>query len=193
MTNNGQDQADRVRQALDYVLSRLATFYGQKTDQVAMFVGKGLRAEGWFAIEAVTNLSSPTASHMVSVEEVRGRSQGDAEFNPDIQIKIGTESHQLAIKSMPLSGNLDIPHYFSDELPGLFQWLDNLKERAVLFTIAYPCSATDEAWTNAVSKAESALPVKVVGQKEFVVPRPPLPQVKACITMWRHASAVTES
>ena len=175
------------------MLSRLATFYGQKSDHVAKFVEKGLRAEGWFAIEAVMTLTSPTASRMVWVEEVRGRSQGDVGFNPDIQLRIGTESHQLAIKSMPLLGGLDIPHYFSDELPALFQWLDNLKERAVLLTIAYPCSPTDEAWREAVSKAESALPVKVAGQTEFVVPRPPLPQVNACITMWRHASVVQAS
>jgi len=191
MTTTRESQAAQVERALEYVLSRIATYYAQKPELLAKFIERGLRAEGWFAIEALHSLTNRTAAQVVQVEGVRGRSQGEAEFNPDLQLRIGNQSHQLAIKSMPLKGELDLTHYFSRELPSLFQWINNLKERAALVTIAYPCSMTDEAWTQAVSGAEAAHQVKATDHKEFIVPRPPLPQVKACISLWRHASMVS--
>ena len=185
--------AAQVEHALDYVLSRLATHYAQKAGQIARFIEWGLRAEGWFAMEAFHNLATSTAGREVQVEAVRGRSQGEAEFNPDLQLRIGSQSHQIAIKSLPIRGERNIPHYFSTELPSLFQWVTALKERAALVTIAYPCSLTDEAWTEAVSRAEADHQMKAVEHKEFVVPRPPLPQVKACLSLWRHSSMVPTS
>jgi hypothetical protein len=179
-----------VDQALDYVLSRLATSYGQKADQIAKFIARGLRAEGWFAMEALHYLTSSTAVHTLWVEEVRGRSQGESGFNPDLQLRIGAQSHQLSIKSMPIAGELDHSHYFAAELPPLFRWMNDLKERAALVTIAYPCSTGDEPWSQAVSEAEEEHGVALVGQTDFVVPRPPLPMAKACIALWRHASVV---
>lgn len=190
---NRESDPDPVAHALDYVLSRLTTYYGQKADYLAGFIGLGLRAEGWFAMEALQTLSTSSAAHVVRVEEVRGRSQGEAEFSPDLQLGIGSQSHQLAIKSLPLKGELDIAHYFSHELPPLFRWLDRLKERAALVTIAYPCSTKDERWASSVSAAEEANAVKVAGQREFIVPRPPLPLATVCISLWRHASVVTEA
>ena len=190
---NGDSDEDQVAHALEYVLSRLTTYYGQKADYLAGFIGRGLRAEGWFAMEALQTLSASSAAHTVQVEEVRGRSQGAAEFSPDLQIGIAGQSHQLAIKSLPLKGELDIDHYFSRELPPLFRWLDRLKERAALVTIVYPCSAKDERWVASVSAAEEASAVKVAGQREFIVPRPPLPLATVCVSLWRHASVVGET
>ena len=183
--------AAQVERAFEYILSRLATSYGQKADQIAEFIARGLRAEGWFAMEALHYLTNTTAAKVIQVEQVRGRSQGESEFNPDLQIRIGAQSHQLAIKSMPLLGELDIPHYFATELPPLFKWMDDLKDRAALLTIAYPCSMGDDGWRESVSTAESAHRVSVVGETDFVVPRPPLPMAKACIALWRHSSVVS--
>ena len=179
-----------VDEAFDYILSRLATSYGQKATHIAKFIARGLRAEGWFAMEALHYLTNSTASHVLRVEEVRGRSQGEGGFNPDMQVRIGAQSHQLSIKSMPIAGELDHSHYFAAELPSLFQWMNDLKERAALVTIAYPCSMGDETWSQAVSGAEEQYGVALVGQTDFVVPRPPLPMAKACIALWRHGSMV---
>ena len=190
MASADGSQAPRVDQALDYVLSRLATSYGQKADQIAKFIARGLRAEGWFAMEALHYLTNSTAVHTLRVEEVRGRSQGESGFNPDLQLRIGAQSHQLSIKSMPIVGELDYSRYFTNELPPLFQWMNDLKERAALVTIAYPCSMRDEPWCQGVSAAEEAYGVTVVGQTDFVVPRPPLPMARACVALWRHASVV---
>ena len=191
MATAHDSQAARVEAAFDYILSRLATSYGQKADQIGKFIARGLRAEGWFAMEALHYLTNSTAAHALQVEEVRGRSQGESGFNPDLQIRIEDQSHQLAIKSMPISGELFYPHYFANELPPVFQWMNDLKERAALVTIAYPCSMQDEAWSEGVSGAEQVHGVALVGQTDFVVPRPPLPMAKACIALWRHSSVVS--
>ncbi len=188
MAQAHDSQAAGVEAAFDYILSRLVSSYGQKADQIAKFIARGLRAEGWFAMEALHYLTNSTAGHTVQVEEVRGRSQGESGFNPDLQIRIGDQSHQLAIKSMPISGGLDYAHFFATELPPLFQWMNDLKERAALLTIAYPCSMQEAAWSEGVSGAEQGHGVTVVGQTDFVVPRPPLLMAKACIALWRHAS-----
>ena len=179
-----------AEEAFDYILSRLATSYGQKAGHIAKFIARGLRAEGWFAMEAMHYLTNSTASHVLWVEEVRGRSQGEGGFDSDLQLLIGAQSHQLSIKSMPIAGELDHSHYFAAELPPLFRWMNDLKERAALVTIAYPCSTGDEPWSQAVSEAEEEHGVALVGQTDFVVPRPPLPMEKACIALWRHASVV---
>ena len=131
--------------------------YGQKAGHIAKFIARGLRAEGWFAMEALHYLTNSTASHVLRVEEVRGRSQGEGGFDPDLQVRIGDQSHQLAIKSMPIAGEMDHSHYFAAELPSLFRWMNDLKERAALVTIAYPCSTGDEAWSRAVSGAEGGV------------------------------------
>ena len=190
MTSATGAQAPDLDQAFDYVLSRLATCYGQKADQVAKLIARGLRAEGWFAVEALHYLTNSTASHVLRVEEVRGRARGEGGFDPDLQLGIGSQSHQLSIKSMPITGEMDPSRYCADELPPIFRWMNDLKERAALVTIAYPCSMGDEAWIEGVSKAEETYGVTVVGQTDFVVPRPPLPMAKACVALWRHGSAV---
>ena len=190
MVNSDTSEAAGVQMTMDYVLARLATCFGQKADNFADFIAMGLRAEGWFATEAVRYLAGPAAGNLVKVEQVRGPAQGDAGFNPDLQLNIGGQSYQLAIKPILVEGEAGISHYFSQELPGLFRWLDNLRDRAALLTIAFPCSTGDKEWTDAVGEAESACGVKVTGQTEFVVPRPPLPMVKACVALWRHGSSV---
>jgi hypothetical protein len=190
MVNLENSEAAGVQTTMDYVLARLATCFGQKADNFADFIAMGLRAEGWYATEAVRHLSGPAAGDLVKVEQVRGPAQGDAGFNPDLQLNIGGQSYQLAIKPMLLQAEADIPHYFSQELPDLFRWLGSLGDRAALLTIAFPCSTADKAWTDAVGEAEASYGVKVTGQTEFVVPRPPLPMVKACVALWRHSSAV---
>ena len=192
MTNANPSQAVQIQQAMDYILARLATSFGQKADNFADFISGDLRAEGWFSTEALHYLSGTAASNVVKVEQIRGPAQGDVGFNPDLQLGIAGQSHQLAIKSMPVSGGMNISHYFSEELHDTFHWLGDLKDRAALVTIAYPCSTTDQAWTDAVAAAEQDHGVKLTKQTEFVVPRPPLPMVKVCIGLWRHASVVPD-
>lgn len=190
MVNSETSETAGVQMTMDYVLARLATCFGQKADNFADFIAMGLRAEGWYATEAVRYLAGPAAGNLVKVEQVRGPAQGDSGFNPDLQLNIGGQSYQLAIKPMLLKGEEGIAHYFSQELPDLFRWLDNLRDRAALLTIAFPCSKADKEWTDAAGEAESAYGVQITGQTEFVVPRPPLPMVKASVALWRHSSAV---
>ena len=190
MVNSETPETAGVQMTMDYVLARLATCFGQKADNFADFIAMGLRAEGWYATEAVRYLAGPAAGNLVKVEQVRGPAQGDSGFNPDLQLNIGGQSYQLAIKPMLLKGEEGIAHYFSQELPDLFRWLDNLRDRAALLTIAFPCSTADKEWTDAAGEAESAYGVQITGQTEFVVPRPPLPMVKASVALWRHSSAV---
>ena len=193
MTSLDTSQEAKVQHVMDYILARLATSFGQKADNFVDFIAMGLRAEGWFATEALHYLSGAAAKHMVKVEQVRGPAQGDGGFNPDLQLNILGESHQLAIKSMPISGGMDIAHYFSNELPDTFRWLADLRDRAALFTVAYPCSTTEQGWVDAARAAEDSFGVKLTGQTEFVIPRPPLPMVKACVALWRHASVMPET
>ena len=88
MATAPEPPAAQVERAFEYILARLATSYGQKADHIAQFIARGLRAEGWFAIEALHYLSGDAAGHMVQVEEVRGAAQGEAQFNPDLQLRI---------------------------------------------------------------------------------------------------------
>jgi len=192
MTSTNPSQAVKVQHAMDYILARLATSFGQKADNFADFISADLRAEGWSSTEALHYLSGAAASHLIKVEQIRGPAQGDVGFNPDLQLGIAGQSHQLAIKSMPVSGGMDILHYFAEDLHDPFHWLGDLKDRAALVTIAYPCSTADQSWIDAVAAAESGHGVKLTGQTEFVVPRPPLPMVKVCIGLWRHASVVPD-
>lgn len=190
MTSPDTSHAVQVQHAMDYILARLATAFGQKADNFADFMSMNLRADGWFTSEALHYLSGSAARNLVKVEQVRGPAQGDSGFNPDLQLSIAGQSYQVAIKSMPVYGENDLPYYFSQELHDTFQWLGDLSDRAVLVTLAFPCSTSDPSWTDAVVAAESAHGVKLTGQTEFVVPRPPLPMVKACIGLWRHSSVV---
>ena len=185
-----QTISTQVDSALEYVLSRLATCYAQKGEYITRFIERGLSADGWFAIEALHNLPAGTASGVLRVEVVRGQSRAERDFNPDLQLGIDAQSHQLAIKSLVIVGGLDIPHYFAQEMPPLFRWLNDLPQRAALITISYPCAMASEVWTEAVKSAHDEHAVSVAAQMEFVVPRPPLPQVRATVALWRHASVV---
>jgi hypothetical protein len=188
MTTEAPAAQAEVKRAYEYILGRLTTAYSSRADHFRRFIERGLRAEGWFPMEALVALTGQLASSVLQVENVRGKAAGDTDFNPDLEIKIGTQSHQIAIKSLPLTPERDAAYYFSKELPCLFQWVNSLKERFALVTVAYPCSIETPQWKEQVEKAEEAHQVKVIGQSEFYVPMPPRPLQKAVITIWRHQS-----
>ncbi|MEK7777342.1 MAG: hypothetical protein AAB303_01790 [Chloroflexota bacterium] len=177
-------------QVADYILSRLTSYLGNRPDYFAAFIDGNVRGEGWLPAEAFFALSTPVARKTAKVFAVRGKSQGSAKFEPDLEIGIGREHHQLAVipalatADRPLSAQLD------RELAEAFQWVTKLKARSMLYLVAYPSSLEDKDWKAALAKAEQKYHVKPLGQMEFMIPRAPRPLIRAAVALFLEESRV---
>lgn len=177
-------------QVADYILSRLTSYLGNRPDYFAAFVDGNVRGEGWLPAEAFYALSTPVARKTTKVTAVRGKSQGSAKFDPDLEIDINREQHQLAVipalatADRPLSAQLD------RELAEAFQWVTKLKARSMLYLVAFPSSLEDKEWKAALAKAEQKYHVKPLGQMEFMIPRAPKPMIRAAVALFLEESRV---
>ena len=123
---------------------------------------------------------------------VRGPAQGEAKFNPDLEIGISGEAHQLAIVPVLTSADEPLAHQIEKELPEIFLWLDKMKERSIIYLLAFPGGLSDEGWKAGLAKAEELYRAKPVGQMQFVIPRPPRQMVWASAAVLIHASRMPE-
>ncbi len=179
-------------QVADYILSRLTSYLGNRPDYFAAFIDGNVRGEGWLPAEAFFALSTPVARKTTKVSAVRGKSQGSAKFDPDLEIDIDHEYHQLAVipalatADRPLSAQLD------NELAEAFQWVTKLKARSMLYLVAFPSSLEDSDWKAALDKAAQQYHVKPFGQMEFMIPRAPKPLIRAAVALFMEESRVPE-
>jgi len=184
--------ANPALQAADYILYRLTSYFGNRPDHFSAFIDGNVRAEGWLPSEAYFALAGSMASKSVKVAMVRGKAQGSAKPDPDLELDINREAHQLAvvpalvIPDQPLSDQLD------KGLAGTFEWLGNLKARSIIYLLAFPSGIEDEEWKEALAKAEQKYEAKAIGQLQFVIPRPPRAMVRAAAAVFLHASRVPQ-
>ncbi len=177
-------------QVADYILSRLTSYLGNRPDYFSAFVAGNVRGEGWLPAEAFFALSTPTARKTAKVSAVRGKSQGSAKFDPDLEIDINHEYHQLAVipalatADRPLSAQLD------RELAEAFQWVTKLKARSMLYLVAFPSRLDDKDWIASLAKAEQKYHVKPLGQMEFMIPQAPKPMIRAAVALFLEESRV---
>lgn len=182
--------ADLTLQTAEYVLARLTSYFGNRPDYFSAFIDGAVRAEGWLPAEAYFALSTPVAKKNTNVTFVRGKAQGNAKFNPDLELYINGEAHQLAIVPALTSPDSTLSEQLDNGLAGTFQWLGALKARSMIYLLAFPAGLKDEEWTVALAKIEDKYQAKAVGQMEFVVPRPPRPMLRGSAAIFLHASRV---
>ena len=179
-------------QVADYILSRLTSYLGNRPDYFAAFIDGNVRGEGWLPAEAFFALSTPVARTTTKVSAVRGKSQGSAKFDPDLEIDINHEYHQLAVipalttADRPLSAQLD------NELAEAFQWVTKLKGRSMLYLVAFPSGLADDDWKAALDKAAKQYHVKPFGQMEFMIPRAPKTLIRAAVALFMEESRVPD-
>lgn len=179
-------------QIADYILSRLTSYFGNRPDYFAAFVDGNVRGEWWLPAEAFFALTTPVARKTTTVSAVRGRSQGSVKFEPDLEIDIDHEYHQLAVipvlttADRPLSAQLDA------ELAEAFQWVPKQKARSMLYLVAFPNSVEDDDWKAALDKAAQQYHVKPFGQMEFMIPRAPKQMIKAAVALFVEESRVPD-
>ena len=173
---------DPVLQTCDYILSRLTTYFGSRPDHFSTFIDGKVKAHGWFPAEAYVALASPVSRKSVKIAAVRGPAQGEAKFNPDLEIGINGEAHQLAVVPVLTSADEPLAYQIEKELTETFQWLGKMKARSIIYLLAFPGGLNDEGLYEA----------KSVGQMQFVIPRPPRQMLWASAALLLHASRVPE-
>ena len=183
---------DPVLQTCVYILSRLTTYFGSRPDHFSTFIDGGVKAHGWFPAEAYVALASPVSRKSVKIAAVRGPAQGEAKFNPDLEIGINGEAHQLAVVPVLTSADEPLAHQIEKELTETFQWLGKMKARSIIYLLAFPGGLNDEGWKAGLAKAEEMYEAKSVGQMQFVIPRPPRQMIWASAAVLLHASRVPE-
>ncbi|MBI4339747.1 MAG: hypothetical protein HY680_07320 [Chloroflexi bacterium] len=182
---------DPVLRTADYVLSRLTSYFGNRPEQFRIFMDGNVKAEGWLPAEAYAALSGPVSRSTVKVNLVRGKAQGSDKFDPDLELDINKEFHQLAVVPVLTSADEPMSVQVEKRLASYFQWLTGpLAPRAMLYVLAWPASTDDADWKAAIAKAQSSYNAKPFGQMQFVIPRPPRPMVRAAAAMFLPASRV---
>ncbi len=176
----------------DYILSRLTSWLGNRPDHFSSFIDAGVRAEGWLPAEACHALSTPTARQTVKVVAVRGKSQGSAKFDPDLEIDINREYHQLAVVPALTTADRPLTSQLDKELAPAFEWAAKLKARSMIYLVAFPNSLSDQTWKDAVAHAAQKYHVKPLGQMEFMIPRAPRQMVRAAAALFMDEARVPE-
>ena len=184
--------SDPVLQICDYILSRLTTYFGSRPDHFSSFIDGGVKGHGWFPSEAYVALASPVSRKTIKIAAVRGAAQGETKFNPDLEIGIDGEAHQLAVVPVLTSPDEPLAHQVEKELTEAFRWLGKMKARSMIYLLAFPGGLNDEGWKTGVAKAEELYEAKSVGQMQFVIPRPPRQMTWASAAVLLHASRVPE-
>ena len=185
-----QAPADPALQTADYILSRLTSYFGNRPDYFSAFIDGNVRAEGWLPAEAFYALSTPVSRQSAKVSIVRGKSQGSAKFDPDLELDINQEAHQLAVVPVLASPDEPLSDQLDKGLAETFEWLGNLKARSMIYLLAFPTGMNDDDWKAALAKAEEKYQARAVGQMEFVIPRPPRAMVRGAAAVFLHASRV---
>ncbi|MCZ6615551.1 MAG: hypothetical protein O6920_07220 [Chloroflexi bacterium] len=177
-------------QTCDYILSRLTTYFGSRPDSFSAFIDGNVKAHGWLPAEAYVALTTPVTRERIKVTAVRGKVQGEAKFNPDLEININEEYHQLAVIPVLTTADEPLADQMEKGLAEAFQWLSNMKARSIIYLLAFPGGLQDEEWQAGLAKAEEVYQAKAVGQMQFVLPRPPKPMLHASAAVLLHTSKV---
>ena len=186
-----QISADPALQTADYILSRLTSYFGNKPDYFNAFIDGKLPGQGWLPSEAFFALTSPVARRTTKVTMVRGKAQGSSKFDPDLEIDINREFHQLAVVPVFVSADNPLTDQVGNGLRETFEWLSGaMKARAMVYLLAFPSSLDDDGWKTALTNAEEQYHAKIVGQMEFVIPRPPRQMARAAAAVFMHASRI---
>ena len=152
-----------------------------------------VRAEGWLPAEAYYALTTPLARKTTKVTMVRGKAQGGTKFDPDLEIEINRDVHQLAVLPVLTTADEPLPDQIDKRLAESFQWLSGvMKPRAMIYLLAFPSGIEEEEWKAALAKAEEKYQAKAVGQIEFVIPRPPRQMLRGAAAVFLHASRVPQ-
>ena len=76
-------------------------------------------------------------------------------------------------------------------LGGALEWASGvLKDRAIVYLLAFPSNIESEDWTNALAKAEEKYQLKALDSMQFVIPRPPREMARGVATVLMHSSRV---
>ena len=130
------------------------------------------------------------ASKSAKVSAVRGKVQGSAKFDPDLEIDINHEYHQLAVIPALASADRPLSAQLDRELAPAFEWVAKLKARSMLYLVAFPSGLEDKEWKAAVAKAAEKYHVKPFGQMEFMIPQAPKAMIKAATVLFMEESCV---
>ena len=178
-------------QTAEYILSRLTSWFGNRTDHFSGFMDGNVRADGWLPAEAYFALSGPVSRKAINVTMVRGKAQGGEKFDPDIEIDIDHEFHQLAVVPVLTTADEPLSTQIEGRLAETFEWLNGpLKPRAMIYLLAFPNGLEDDEWKAGLAKAEEKYEAKTIGQMEFVIPRPPRVMLRGAAALFLHASRV---
>jgi hypothetical protein len=122
---------------------------------------------------------------------VRGKAQGGAGFEPDIEISVGNDAHQLAVIPALTTASEPLAALIEGRLAETFEWLTgSSKSTAMIYLLAFPAGLESDEWTAGLAKAEEKYQAKPIGQLEFVIPRPPRLMVRGAAAVFLHASRV---
>lgn len=181
---------DATLETADYVLSRLTSWFGSKPDHFSSFIDGNVKAEGWLPSEAYHALNLPVSRGTIKVSMVRGKAQGNSKFDPDLELDINKEAHQLAVVPVLTSADVPLAKQIENNLSEVFEWLQKLKTRAMIYMLAFPNSISDEDWQEGLLKASEKYQAKSIGEMQFVIPRPPRSMVRGSATVFLHESRV---
>lgn len=183
--------ADPALQTANYVLSRLTSWFGNRTDHFSGFIDGNVRADGWLPAEGYFALSGPVSRKALNVTTVRGKAQGGDKFDPDLEIDIDHEAHQLAVVPVLTTANEPLAAQIEGRLAETFEWLKGpSKPKAMIYLLAFPNGLEDDEWKAGMAKAEEKYEAKTIGQMEFVIPRPPRIMLRGAAAVFMHASRV---
>ena len=189
---NKEAPASTIIQASNYILSRLTTYFGSRPDHFGSFIKGNFKAHGWLPAEAYVALTSSVAQKVVKVTQVRGASQGESKFNPDLEIEVEGEFHQLAILPVLTTPDRPLTLLAEQDLSETFLWLNKLKTRALVFLLAFPGGLEDEGWKAGLERLKELYEASAVGQFQFVIPRPPQQMIRASTALFLHTSQIPD-
>ena len=181
---------DATLQTASYILSRLTSWFGSKPDHFSSFIDGKVKAEGWLPSEAYHALTLPVSRGIVKVSMVRGKSQGDSKFDPDLELDINKEAHQLSVIPVLTSADAPLAKQIENNLSEVFEWLQKLKTRAMIYMLAFPNSIYDEDWKAGIIAASEKYQAKPREEMQFVIPRPPRSMVRGSATVFLHESRI---
>ncbi len=188
------ETADAALRTAQYVLDRLTTWFGQRPDEFSAFIDGNVRAEGWLPAEAFYALSGPVSRLSIQVSMVRGKAQGSSTFDPDFELDIEHESHQLAVVPVLTSPGESLSDQLDTNLAEVFKWLGGaMKPKAMIYMLAFPAGVDDDEWKAALAKAEEKYEAKSFGEQQFVIPRPPRAMVRGSAALFLHSSRVPQT
>ena len=189
---NKEAPASTIIQASNYILSRLTTYFGSRPDHFGSFIKGNFKAHGWLPAEAYVALTSSVAQKVVKVTQVRGASQGESKFNPDLEIEVEGEFHQLAILPVLTTPDRPLTLLAEQDLSETFLWLNKLKTRALVFLLAFPGGLEDEGWKAGLERLKELYEASALGQFQFVIPRPPQQMIRASTALFLHTSQIPD-